>query len=367
MVTYESMRRPSTSPITPRVVIRPGLGTPSNRSRRAVAACSHTPLSRHWSPQLKPFGQTWRSGFDLGNGTFCRLLGRPSSTVLPVAVSMLATIIESVRTPVRFAPASDPSSSTLTRGTPTHGSLPACGVAAPLTGISAPSSPAPVNTELTRSRWISAYRTPTLLGAATTVQSAATSETPSTRWASDGRTGRTVQAVTTIVAHHRSAIATSAAMLISRVRGCTATRSARPVASPQSARAPAASTAATVSPRSRPPRRRRPAAIRPAPGTSARAVTAANRPNPSPRALACRAWRCAPRRRRRAACRAGSCGWCMHAPGSALLLSVTIAPPVREPRSHTGDHAWAELVQIRCSATSSESARGRFGGCLGDR
>ena len=40
----------------------------------------------------------------------------------PVLVLMLATIIESVRTPVRSAPASEPSSRTLTRGVPAQGS-----------------------------------------------------------------------------------------------------------------------------------------------------------------------------------------------------------------------------------------------------
>ena len=41
------------------------------------------------------------------------LRGSPISTVLPVSASMLATVIESGRSPQRPAPASPPSSSTL--------------------------------------------------------------------------------------------------------------------------------------------------------------------------------------------------------------------------------------------------------------
>ncbi len=49
----------------------------------------------------------------LGNGTFCRLRGRPTSTVRPVSLSMLATVSESGRRPLRSGPESPPSSSTL--------------------------------------------------------------------------------------------------------------------------------------------------------------------------------------------------------------------------------------------------------------
>ena len=51
-----------------------------------------------------------------GTGNFCRLRGRLNSTVLPVWVSMLATVMLSVRMPVRSLPPSPPSSRTLSRG-----------------------------------------------------------------------------------------------------------------------------------------------------------------------------------------------------------------------------------------------------------
>ena len=56
-----------------------------------------------------------------GNGTCCRFRGSENSTVFPVVVSMLARISVSGRIPIRSAPASEPSSSTFTRGMFAHG------------------------------------------------------------------------------------------------------------------------------------------------------------------------------------------------------------------------------------------------------
>ena len=75
--------------------------------------------------------------------------GRLNSTVSPLTVLMLATIIVSVRTLVRSGPASEPISRTFTRGTLAHGSALAA------FGRAAFASRAPLaNTEETRSRWI---------------------------------------------------------------------------------------------------------------------------------------------------------------------------------------------------------------------
>ena len=57
-------------------------------------------------------------------GARSRLRGREIRTVSPVRVSIEATIIESVRVPSRSVPASEPSSSSVTRGVSAQGSSP---------------------------------------------------------------------------------------------------------------------------------------------------------------------------------------------------------------------------------------------------
>ncbi len=111
-------------------------------------------LSRHSSPQLNPSGHLLRPGVPEGKGTFSRLRGRLNSTVLPVVVSTLATIIVSGRMPIRSSPASEPISRTFTRDTPAHGSAFSLLARAVLVSASTFSW----NTVSTRSRPISAYR-----------------------------------------------------------------------------------------------------------------------------------------------------------------------------------------------------------------
>ena len=83
-----------------------------NRSGRSSSAKAYSSLSsrgkqRH-SLKKSAAGPS-------GSGTWTRLRGSPNSDTLPVATSKLATIIVSVRGPVRPGPASPPSSSTVTR------------------------------------------------------------------------------------------------------------------------------------------------------------------------------------------------------------------------------------------------------------
>ena len=77
------------------------------------------------------------------------------STAAPVCGSMLTSTMESVRTPMRSSPASEPMSRRLTRLTPSQGSgACASGVAVCSTdGVRDPMA-GPVNTVLTTSRWI---------------------------------------------------------------------------------------------------------------------------------------------------------------------------------------------------------------------
>lgn len=69
---------------------------------------------------MKPLGHRLRSRGMIGK--YCRLRGRLNSTVSPVWVSMLATVMLSVRTPTRSPAPSPPSSRMLTRGLSFHGS-----------------------------------------------------------------------------------------------------------------------------------------------------------------------------------------------------------------------------------------------------
>ena len=80
------------------------------------------PFIRHSSPQSYPLGHNRLSGLPSGIGTFSRLRGMPMRRASPVRVSMLTTIIESVRTPIRSRPASEPNSAMLTRGMSAQGS-----------------------------------------------------------------------------------------------------------------------------------------------------------------------------------------------------------------------------------------------------
>ena len=93
------------------VASMPGFLALPNSSLLSIAQVL-TPLSMQCS-QSKPCGNCWCITEPLANGKFCMLRGSETSTVRPVSASMLATVIESGRSPQRSTPESPPSSSTL--------------------------------------------------------------------------------------------------------------------------------------------------------------------------------------------------------------------------------------------------------------
>ena len=92
-----------------------------------------------------PSGNRSAAGESGGNGACWMLRGSANSVVAAVRVSMLATIMVSVRAPVRSGPASLPSSRTFMRA----GSTGPVGTAA-----AGPGAGAVGNTRSSRARWV---------------------------------------------------------------------------------------------------------------------------------------------------------------------------------------------------------------------
>ena len=99
-------------PSTPMTVAStPGFFEPLKRAAWSSAQVE-SPL-RYIPSTSKPSGNCSAITEPSANGKFCMLRGSEMSTVLPVSASMLATVIESGRSPQRPAPESPPISSTL--------------------------------------------------------------------------------------------------------------------------------------------------------------------------------------------------------------------------------------------------------------
>ena len=116
----------------------------------------------------------------------------------------------SVRVPYRPGPESPPRISTPTCLRPPHGST-------SLTSLGAVAVRLPVNTEVTRSRWVAAYRTACTTGTATRTHSAQTNTAPPTRRRRGISIGRTIRyVVRTTKAHTANATGSATENTISR-------------------------------------------------------------------------------------------------------------------------------------------------------
>src|SRR3954453_35359 len=192
-----------------------------------------------------------------------RFRGSEISAVLPVRVSMLATITVSVRTPSRLGASSPPSSSRLRRGRSSHGSwtLTVDGRVALLLSSCA------WNTSCTSFRCASTLCTPIAAGAAIAKHSTPTNAAPSTRRPAPPVAGRNDRYDATITTIQRNASAPITTDVVSSRLGTTA------AATTSSRRVRPTYTASPTSPRkimsTNAPMRRRPPAISPTPGSTA--------------------------------------------------------------------------------------------------
>ena len=162
----------------------------------------------------------------------------PKRTVSPLCGSMLATMMESGRVPIRLAPASEPTSMTLTRSVPAHGS-------APSPGPTAPSGRRLSKTLPMSWCWIAAYRTACAAGAMTSTAAKAVKTSIASLGRPLTRSGRLSRAVVTMPQTQTRATRTMTGMAAVRLDRLTPTEitdeaSPRVMTTPRRTRSPRA-------------------------------------------------------------------------------------------------------------------------------
>src|SRR5918995_1612378 len=98
------MGSPSSVSAAPATAAMPGRLLWGNRSGRSSSAKAYSSFSSRGKQRHSP---KWSAAGPSGSGTWTRLRGSPNSATLPVATSKLATIMVSVRRPVRVLAGED--------------------------------------------------------------------------------------------------------------------------------------------------------------------------------------------------------------------------------------------------------------------